>query len=62
MRAQVEEVQGAGDGNWRFNILDADRRHPVLTFNFASKKAAESAHSKMETILANSIEVHFHRY
>jgi len=62
MRAQVGEVQDAGEGNWLFNILDVDRQHPVLTFNFASKEAAGSAHSKMETILADTIEVHFHRY
>ena len=62
MRAQVGEVQGAGGGTWVFNIVDEQRHHAVLTFNFASKEAADNAHSKMETILADTIEVHFHRY
>ena len=62
MQAQVGDVQGAGDGTWLFNIMDVYRHHPVLTFNFASKEAADNAHSKMESILADTIEVHFHRY
>ena len=62
MRAQVGEVEGTGGGPWLFNIVDVARNHPVLTFNFASREAAESAHSKMQTILADTIEVHFHRY
>ena len=62
MQAQVGDVQGAGDGTWLFNIMDVNRHHPVLTFNFARKEAADNAHSKMESILADTIEVHFHRY
>ena len=61
MRAQIGEVQGGGNGTWLFNIVD-EHRHPLITFNFASKEGAENAHSKMKTILADTIEVHFHRY